>query len=477
MKLDFEDNYEEVESPVMDNLTDMTTFKGDKLATSASFTFRSEAEICQVMATEVLRDFSNPVGEFDYSKFPDLLKRYFDEATKGAGSNVIIPVTSCLTTISAFIKTSNYIEKGEWHNRLYPNVWFLSIASSGTHKTTEMGNGHQWADGYDRAVALALKSDADNDEFRNKKLYLPRQITTEALIDALAKGCSGAMYINEFGSWLKSMEKSHNADLKGMFTELYDCLPYEYRTLSRGSQFIETPYISMCAISTLPWVKANINLTDVSSGFFARYLIMNPPSNDITSDPFPTGIISNIATLGAELLEVVKTNPARQLGIDPLAREIWAYFYWDVDKRLKALDESTRDILKPYFSRWHPYIGKIAMLLQPFIDRTSSTLSPQAIEGAISVVEYAIASTTFLFRGELGETHQQAMEKKVLKYIARQIQKKGKCSWATLTRSHSLEGGAEDYEKMVKTLVGQSRLLVREGDTSRQSDRELLLAS
>lgn len=119
-------------------------------------------------------------------------------------------------------------------------------------------------------------------------------------------------------------------------------------------------------------------------------------------------------------------------------------------------DSEVQKMLDPYLKRWSPYVLKLAMLIQPFIDPNSNEISGDAILSGVSIVEYAIQSTTFLFRNELGETAHRKKQRQVLEFIAK---RGGKVTWGQLLRSHRLDGGKKDYAYVVETLVESGQLV------------------
>jgi hypothetical protein len=100
---------------------------------------------------------------------------------------------------------------------------------------------------------------------------------------------------SEFGEWLKNLERNHNQGLKPLLTDLYD-VPFQwsYRTSAGGLLVVEEPFITINAVSTLAWVKANIKPSDVASGFFARFLIFFPPQKQIMPPALPPLIIMSL---------------------------------------------------------------------------------------------------------------------------------------------------------------------------------------
>ena len=160
---------------------------------------------------------------------------------------------------------------------MYPNIWQLAISQSGNFKTTALNKGTKIAIENDKAInneiallknqldALgkeSLKSGSNSTHLKEqirtlsvKKVLLPDKTTPEALLEHLSEGHAGMIKISEFGAWLANMDKKHNNDLKGIFTDFYDVpSSYSYKTKTQGHLVINEPYITITAVSTMPWV-------------------------------------------------------------------------------------------------------------------------------------------------------------------------------------------------------------------------------
>ena len=98
---------------------------------------------------------------------------------------------------------------------------------------------------------------------------------------------------------------------------------------------------------------------------------------------------------------------------------------------------------------------KIAMLLQIVDDpkvigsKNVQSMAPK------SIVDYAIKSTTYLFKNELGESEQQRKRRKILQYIAT---RKGKLTRGKLIRSKVLPGSVKEYDGVINTLLLEGSL-------------------
>ena len=153
--------------------------------------------------------------------------------------------------------------------------------------------------------------------------------------------------------------------------------------------------------------------------------------------------------------EVVRFGKHYRLSFE--AKEFFNSVHDNLYLELSKHEERTKDILGPYLKRWSPYIIKISMLMQPFINKDTDHIGPEAIMGGISIVDQAIKSTTFLFKNELGETPQQRKQRLVLEYIAK---RGGKVKRNNLLGSKILDGGKKDYDYVIETMLDTGEIAV-----------------
>jgi hypothetical protein len=154
-------------------------------------------------------------------------------------------------------------------------------------------------------------------------------------------------------------------------------------------------------------------------------------------------------------------------------REYFEAVHAELYKTVKKENETTQRILNPYLKRWSPYILKLAMLMQVFIDPGTDRISVPAIEAAKSIVDYAIKSTTHLFQNQLGESKHQAKERRVIEYIASQG---GRTVRSQLQRSHTLEGGTEEYDCVCTSLEDAGKLKINNDSSLQKKDWEYTLS-
>ena len=125
--------------------------------------------------------------------------------------------------------------------------------------------------------------------------------------------------------------------------------------------------------------------------------------------------------------------------------------YFDLEKE----PTKTKEIIGPFLKRWSPYVLKIAILMEAVSDPDSDIIRPESIAAAFSVVEYAIKSTIFLFKNELGESEQQRKQRIVLEYIAK---RGGAVVRKQLIASKILDGGANEYDYVLGTLMAMGKI-------------------
>lgn len=428
---------------------------------------KTDEKALALRAKDIL-DSKEPCGSFDTSGLPKILNEYIQSICKTTEAEPMIVTQSVLCTLSSLMKKKCCIPEGQYFQMLYPNLWTLTIAPSGDFKTTALNKGASLAWQLEKEVSKKIREYEDTESVDNEKqqinirqesAILPNRTTSEGLLTSLSDGCSGMIICSEFGEWLENLTRSHNIGLKPLLTDLYDVPPqYSYKRSRRGNLIVKRPFITINGVSTMSWVKQNLKASDVSSGFFARFLLFYPPHKKVIPPALPINMKLDYSNEN-EIKTILDNIPQDSYWVlsdttKHLFNSIHNSLYNEMDKQ----DLITKEFLSPYLKRWSPYILKIAMILQPFINNTNE-IGNKAIEGAYSIVEYAIKSTIYLFKYELGETDQQTKQRKVLEYIAK---RGGKVNRSTLQKSKVLGGGTMDYDYVLKSLETAGHILVDE---------------
>jgi hypothetical protein len=228
----------------------------------------------------------------------------------------------------------------------------------------------------------------------------------------------------EFGEWLEGFEKQYNQGFKAAIGKYYDVTipPDERTTKSGGHIFVEEPYICINGVSTIDWIKDNINPRDVRGGFFARFLFLYPPQKNAIPPALPlrNKKSRNYSPFDEYKHIILNVPDQMEFKLSSNAEKIFTKIHNELYQSVRKENDETQKILDPYLKRWSPSILKLAMLLQLFIDPSyKAIITAPAIQSAKSIVDYAIKSTTFLFKTYLGENPRQAVLRKIIEFIAK----------------------------------------------------------
>jgi len=425
-------------------------------------------EVALAQRAKGILDSKEPCDSFDTSKLPRVLQDYIQGICATTEAEPMVVTQSVLCTLSSLMKKSCFIPEGRYFQKLYPNLWALTIAPSGDFKTTALNKGARIAWQQEREIKERLKEyEGDNSdvsaelqkEIRKTSVILPNRATAEGLLTHLSDECGGMVICSEFGEWLQNLGRSHNQGLKALLTDLYDVpFQYSYKTSTKGHLIVNEPFITINGVSTMAWVKENLKISDVSSGFFARFLLFYPPHKKYIPPALPVYIPQDHTTEDGIKVILGGILPERAWLLSSEGKRSFESIHQGLYKGMGRQDEKTKEFLSPYLKRWSPYILKIAMILQPFINSNTIEIGEQAIIGANSIVEYAIKSTIFIFQNELGETAHQTKQRKILEYIAK---RGGKVKRSVLQKSKVLGGGTTDYDYVCESLETTGDIVIK----------------
>lgn len=428
-------------------------------------------------ANEILKSHE-PTESFDFNSLPPIFADYLDWCCNISEAHPVMIMQSILATCSAFLGTKVYFV--DYFTPLYANLWILTIAPSGSFKTTALNLGadiglkkqasvNKHIERINREITRASKDEKislleEIKKIEAEGIILPSRSTAEGLLEHLGNGCGGMIMASEFGQLLESFEKNYMAEFKPLLTNFYD-VPndYLYKTRTKSPILIQKPFISINAVSTLPWVEKNICISDVSSGFFARFLLFYPPQKINTPKALPVKQkwhSSPKLALQMRLRDIAKGQNKAFTILDD-AKELFKTIHDELYSSYENEDESTREILGPYIKRWSPYILKIAMIFEALRYSDSQEIGSESILASKCIVDYAIQSTVYLFKNQLGESPHRKKCAKVLNYIAN---KGGSVKRPILLSSRVLEGGKNDYDYIIETLAESDEIQIEQKD-------------
>lgn len=447
----------------------------------------TSTDLSAIIAEGIIKK-QHPTERYSLSALPLCLKNYISEMEQFSNVDPIMTTSAVVSTISGFFKTDHLIPDSEYFQNLYANVWILNILESGGFKSTALNLGNAIARKKHAQLVKIIKEqesascrkgnkkkedgpiekriDKEYAEILKNDVMLPNLTTGPGLIEDISRGRGGTIFHHEFSTWLSNLEKTYNEGLKSLFTALYDVPDsFDQKTKGDGTLRIEKPFISICGVSTIDWIKEQIKPSDVDSGFFARYLLFLPVLINEIPSALPKKKDRSTLLAAQERIEDILNAAAMQYRAYKLPEETKRQFetiHEEMYKDSKNYSEKAQAVLDPYLKRWSPYILKLAMIFQPFFEADKGSLKqsdfviwPESISAALSIVELAIKSTAFLFDTELGESEMQRNCRKVLHYIA-------KCGGTVLRHkllaSKVLSGGKLSYDSVLEMLEESGRI-------------------
>lgn len=454
-------------------------------------------EIIKVAQADQLRDLANillkkedPCIDFSVDGLPITLGDYINAICKTTDAHPIMITMSVLTTISAFL--GKRVSYPYYFQPLYPNLWMLAIAKSGQFKSTALNKGasiawkrHDQVTTEIKEIENKIRTTTNSTEklkLEEERLaisltdvILPTKITGEALLEHLSQGHTGVILASEFRSFLLNLTKNQNNDLKPLFTDLYDVpIAYRYKTKTQGDLILKEPCFSICGVSTLTWIKDNIKVSDVSSGFFARFLIFTPTHQDKIPLALPLFDHEFNKLIEEENKLISLLNQVNNPHIfNPLSGDAKVFFE-AIHKKIYEMPQSysdrSQEILEPYLKRWSPYLLKLAMIMQIIEDPNSKEISANAVLAGVSILLAAIKSTMHLFEGELGESDHQRKCRSVFEWICKKVKKTGlPVKRQALLTSKQLEGGTIEYDYILNSLIEQNKILYEQKDKKNET--------
>ena len=424
-------------------------------------------------------------GDYDGTMAP-IMQDYVGEISEMTDAHPVIIYSTALAAVGAQAQTRLVIQKGHYYVRLYPNIWALSVAESGTFKTTALNAGaaplmerekstvsnvmevqqriknllEAGAEEGDPEVAQLLY---EKDELNKQRRRLPDKASWEACIDRIDSCGGGIWTLSEFGAWLSGLEKSYNQGFKQTVTELYDVPEtYEESTRTHGTRILQKPFLAISGVSTIEFLSGLLSRDDASTGFLARFLLMRPPARNTVPDALPTNDrverdLESYKLLQQIYLQLADMTVPIEYRIGDGARKVFDQYHRSMFDRFYKMTESERVWMEPFVKRFGPNALKVAMVSQFLINSSENVIGDHAMLTGISLVSYSEICTRFLFRRELGESNFERKARIVVAWLAKQG---GSCILKKLYSSKALGGGAKDYDYILRSLETQGRVVV-----------------
>lgn len=142
---------------------------------------------------------------------------------------------------------------------LYPNFYICLLGKPSQFKSTSFKTGEKF-----------LK---EVQEMTHSKLVIPEDNSNESFKSWVIDHPKGLYPMDEMANWLKLGGKQFADEIKTLLIKFYDCPDdYPINRQASGLRYVKNPFISAYATSTFELFSEYSRETDLSSGFYARFL-------------------------------------------------------------------------------------------------------------------------------------------------------------------------------------------------------------
>ena len=346
---------------------------------------------------------------------------------------------SGVTVLGAATKRQCYLNLNYF--QIYPNHYTIIVGPSGARKSA--------------AVSLAAKvvSQSGVKKFSDK-------ITAAALIkdlsEATEKYVDGSsvqftspllIYSSELGVFMGP--DAYGSGIISDLTDLYDCPPkWEKKTVSRGSESILGPFVSLLAASTPQTLKDVIPPASVGQGFTSRILFIWGGGRRKKA-PIPVwdeGHTMLEAQLIHDLKEISKIRGTFQF--DDGGLKLYKQHYLD---RPEPEDEYDDERLRGYSSRKDIHTLKLAMVLS-LADNDKLILTEGHMAAAIEAIKWVDSGLGNVFSGH-GNSATAEDASRIFREIERDTQRLGYCSHRDIVKKNYRYLNSQEIGIVLDTLT------------------------
>ncbi len=358
-------------------------------------------------------------------------------------------VWSGMITIAASLGRDCFIDYGYY--TLYPNMYIVLIGPSAVaKKSTPI-----------KFAARMIK------QVKPPVNMLSQKMTPEALISALSgldakegdtmivPSAVGVALISELATLVN--KGSFKSGMIDVLTDLYDAEDFEYRTKSRGIEYVRNPCLSIIGGATPIGIKECIPVVSIGGGFTSRIVfVFSKGSGRLV--PRPHRSLENkrrMEDICHDLCEIAKMRGPFALSED--AGKLYDKEYIDFRKHSKLIEDDT---LGGYVGRRADILMKVSMLVSASSssDRLITARDMNVSLGILRKTEESMPNVLrVITSNEVGDIFEQ---------IIRYIQKNKVVGKAELTRKFLPKITAMELDSMMRTLE-QADIIVSEVDVGK----------
>lgn len=325
----------------------------------------------------------------------------------------------------------------EWEARkLYPNLWVVFVAPSGTRKGT--------------AIDLPTKLIRTIDD----SLLLPQIGSEEGITKALAEELDkqgknikteiGFVRWQEFAKILKSWSKTQTWQAsQEFFIDLYDNKPLK-KALSHLDLDIPITSISFLSGSTPKQFSKYFTLDDIEGGFFGRVYLINSPGKR-KHKPIPPPVDQNKeAKLVSQLAKIQEHYKNEALSYQGIKKE---FIKWS----LKVQKSREAGFYESFYSRLETHCMKLSIIYEACLSQKIE-IRLESFEFAIRALDLAIECARPLITEEIGLSE----EKQRIIQVERYIQARGEVKRRDLMRNLNII--SREMDEIEKTLIDRDSI-------------------
>lgn len=256
--------------------------------------------------------------------------------------------------------------------------------------------------------------------------------TPEGMWDRLAGiGRQMLCYHDEFGGWLKTLQRDHMAYARETLCSLYDGRSVGYQRAQKGGVEVHDPHVAVAATINKPDIELYASRADLFNGYLSRFLVCAPDIQDVQPDAFPY----SDSPARRELIEQLSQHIARYRDVgavewqesgrrDPEIIREYQRFLGVGTGRMIDLDASSDEPSIPA-GRLIARVKKIAALLElaeefPEMDtgRSIVLVRPEHLVTAIEIIERSRAYTERMIAW-IGESSEVELARRIHRLIVK----------------------------------------------------------
>lgn len=429
--------------------------------------------------------------EFSLELMPGLVQSYVNEALKNApGMDPLMITLPFLSSIGAMVlhKVSMYN-----YRKLWPNTWILILAPSGTGKSHAMRLGCQIAleknerqqerlfqvDEQLQEIAKMDKRERQDNKAKQEILKQQRQScfasdpiipdkgTTEGYLDCLSEGQRGLIYSPEAQLFYSQFEKDFNKDLRYEILKTYDGVdPIAYKK-ANSTIFIKEPILSFLGGSTFEAVRKFFTSDEARIGTLARTLIYSFERR--TREVFAQTSTSNKNSLNSMVDQLLLKLPTMEFTFTPEAVALYNKIGEEINI-YKHGHLRVDGFLEGFKPRYLEAILSFAMILEILRMPNQNKITAETIQGAYNVVLPAMTTTETIINDYVGLSAFQLDCLALLRWIEEEFVMTGRnpITYQQIVTSDIIGGTTNEYNKVLKMLCYQEKLMPRQGENITQ---------